>query len=240
MQNYCKTIGALVAASALVAGNASAEIEYEIHTGYTSQYVFRGLDLGDNLVEFGLDMATEYNGVGLSYGLWAANVNNAGTGNPSDNEVDFYTEASYDFGYVTGAIGYIYYWNVANFGSDAGEVYFSVSKELYGIDTSFTYFWDVHAATPAQNEGYSEFYFGKSFELSPCLTLNSGLTIGFLWEGTDVSHVQWKVGLDWAATETATISPFIAYSWDGSAEAGSPWINADDEFFAGSMLSVSF
>ena len=54
MQNYCKTIGALAAASALVAGNAQAEVEYEIHTGYSSMYLFRGLDLGE-ILDHGAD-----------------------------------------------------------------------------------------------------------------------------------------------------------------------------------------
>jgi hypothetical protein len=49
MKNYCKTIGALAAASALVAGTASAEIEYNIGTGYTNEYLFRGLNLGQDL-----------------------------------------------------------------------------------------------------------------------------------------------------------------------------------------------
>ena len=51
MQNYCKTIGALAAASALVAGNASAEVEYTLGTGYTSEYLWRGANLGEDLVE---------------------------------------------------------------------------------------------------------------------------------------------------------------------------------------------
>ena len=46
MQNYYKTIGALVVASAFAAGNASAEIESEVHVGYTNEYLFRGIDLG--------------------------------------------------------------------------------------------------------------------------------------------------------------------------------------------------
>ncbi|MFK7850448.1 MAG: hypothetical protein AB8D78_05660 [Akkermansiaceae bacterium] len=238
MQNYCKTIGALAAASALVAGTASAEIEYEIHTGYTSSYIFRGLDLGDNLTEFGLDMAYDYNGVALSSGIWAGMFNNTGTGNQIDLEVDFYTEAAYDFGYATGAIGYIYYWNVGALGADAGEVYFSLSREFYGFDTSFTYFYDVHGAG-IENDGYSEFYVGKSHELNSCLTWNNGLTVGFTWEQTDITHVQFKTGLDWAASETATISPFLAYSW-GVGSEGNVWGNVQDEFFAGSMLSVSF
>mgnify|MGYP007038417247 CR=1 FL=1 len=54
MQNYCKTIGALAAASALVAGNASAEVEYTLGTGYTSEYIFRGENLGEDLVEASL------------------------------------------------------------------------------------------------------------------------------------------------------------------------------------------
>src|SRR6188768_123162 len=70
MQNYCKTIGALAAATALVAGNAQAEVEYELHTGYSTEYLFRGLDLGQDLVEVGFDAATEWNGLGFSAGAW--------------------------------------------------------------------------------------------------------------------------------------------------------------------------
>ncbi len=235
MQNYCKTIGALAAASALVAGTASAEIEYEIHTGYSTEYIFRGLDLGDHLTEVGLDAAFEAYGMSLSTGVWAAAFGNTGTGNQIDSEIDFYGEAAYDFGYVTGAIGYIYYWNMGRLGADAGEVYFSVAKEFYGFETSFTYFWDVHGSG-IENDGYSEFYAGKSFELSPCLALNTGATLGYLWEPSEVSHIQAMVSLDWAFTETATLSPYVAHSW-GIANDGYDY---DNEFFAGTILAVSF
>ena len=69
MQNYCKTIGAMAAASALVAGTAQAEIEYEIHTGYHNEYIFRGIDLGNDMVDGGVDLAMEYNGLGVSAGF---------------------------------------------------------------------------------------------------------------------------------------------------------------------------
>ncbi len=103
MQNYCKLIGALTAASALVAGTASAEIEnieYEIHGGYSSMYLFRGLDLGDDLVEFGVDVAGEWNGLGLSAGAWYGSFD-APTGNGgafSTTELDLYAEVSKDLG----------------------------------------------------------------------------------------------------------------------------------------------
>ena len=98
MQNYCKTIGALAAASALVAGNATAEVEYEIHTGYTSEYIFRGVDLGDDLTEVGVDIAGNYNDINLSAGVWATAFDDSTTADNIDSEVDFYAEAGYDVG----------------------------------------------------------------------------------------------------------------------------------------------
>lgn len=231
MQNYCKTIGALAAASALVAGNASAEVEYEIHTGYTSDYLFRGTNLGNDLVEVGVDVATEWNGLGVSAGAWYGSFANGPIDQDFD-ELDIYGEVSKDLGLATLAVGYIGYQNERLLGDDAKEVYFSVSKEFYGIDTSFTYFWDVET----DNNGYSELSFGKGFELSPCLTLSTGLTVAYLWEESEFAHLTAKVSLDWAFTETATLSPFVAaaLSLDDNYNGG------DDELVAGTMLSVSF
>ena len=255
MQNYCKTIGALAAASALVAGNASAEVEYELHGGYTSQYLWRGIDLGDDLVEAGFDAATEWNNIGLSAGVWYANFD-AGpfsvdahdyTGESGVNEIDLYAEASYDLGFAKAAVGYIYYYNdvddlntFAN-GSDFGdaqEVYFSLSRDFGWAEASLTYFWDVAGA---DNNGYSELALGRSFELSPCLSLNVGTNVGYQWEEGQCTAWTTKVGLDWAFVENAKLSPFVALSialsddWDSTYTYGS-----NNEFVAGSMLSVSF
>ena len=233
MQNYCKTIGALAAASALVAGNASAEVEYEIHTGYSSMYLFRGSDLGDDLVEMGVDAATEYNGVGLSAGLWAAAFADSpvGTGNDTDNEVDFYGEASYDFGFLTGAIGYIYYWNVASLGNDTQEVYFSASRDFGWANVSLAYYWDVDG----DNDGYSTLGLSRSWELNSCVTLNVATNVDYFWEGADFGSWTTKASLDWGFVESAKLSPFVALAVDLADKQG-----LDDELVAGSMLSVSF
>ena len=90
MQNYYKTIGAMLAASALVAGNASAEVEYEIHTGYTSEYLFRGIDLGNDLVETGVDVTTEFSGLSLSAGAWYGSFDASGPGVNDGDELDLY------------------------------------------------------------------------------------------------------------------------------------------------------
>lgn len=233
MQNYYKTIGALVVASAFAAGNASAEIESEIHAGYTSEYLFRGANLGTDLTEVGLDVATEYNGFGLSAGAWYGSFYNGG----GFDELDLYAEASKDLGFATASIGYIHYENIAALGRDAEEVKFALAKTLYGVDFSLAYFWDVAGL---DNDGYTELAASKGFELSPCLTLSTSAALGYLFEQGDFAHLTAKVALDYAYSETATISPFIAHSWSLSDSASTTNAGLENELVAGTMLSVSF
>lgn len=241
MQNYCKLIGALTAASALVAGTASAEIEnieYEIHGGYSSMYLFRGLDLGDDLVEFGVDVAGEWNGLSLSAGAWYGSFEITDT-NVDADELDLYAEVAKDVGFANAAIGYISYQNLRALGEDSQEIYFSLSREFFGLDTSLTYFWEIEDAGSGTG-GYTELYAGKSYELSPCLTLNTGATLAYLVDESEFAHITAKVSLDWAFAETATLSPYIAASWGLTSEPISAYGNVAEEFVAGTMLSVSF
>ncbi len=239
MHNYCKTIGALAAASALVAGNAQAEVEYELHTGYSSEYIFRGLNLGQNMVEVGADVAGKWDKFGLSAGVWAAAFDaEATTGNQVDNEVDWYTEATYDFGFMTGGIGYIYYWNLGNLGLDAQEVYFSASRDFGFATASLTYYWSVDGPS---NDGYTELALSRSFELSPCLALNVKSSVGYLVEEGDFTSWTNRVSLDWGFAGTAKLSPFVSSSIAlGEGGNGSAWRETNNEYSAGTMLSVSF
>ncbi len=240
MQNYCKTIGALAAASALVAGNASAEVEYQIHTGYSNEYLFRGLDLGNNLIETGLDVAGKVGNVGLSAGVWMGNFNNTFTDNQRDNEIDTYGEANYDFGPVVGAVGYIYYWNMGDLNADNQEVYFKVSRDLGFAKASLTYFWDVDGTYGGDTNGYTELALSRSFELSPCVALNVSSNLGYLMD--DGKFTAWtnKVSLDWGFAEHAKLSPFVSLSIALGEDSNTSWAETSNEFVAGSMLSVSF
>jgi hypothetical protein len=267
MQNYCKTIGALAAASALVAGNALAGtpapvtapapapecdafpcLDYELHVGYTNEYLWRGIDLGNDLVESGFDVAGKWNNIGLSAGVWYANY-----GAPvvpgfdsNVNEIDLYTEASYDFDFLKAAVGYIYYYNDRDDLSDyflgkyedSQEVYFAVSRDFGWAEASLTYFWDVSGS---DNNGYSELALARSFELTPCLALNVGTNVGYQVEEGQCTAWTTKVGLDWAFVEHAKLSPFVALSIALSDDCDSTYTpGSDNEFVAGSMLSVSF
>lgn len=212
MHNHSKSIGTLVAVSILAAANASAEVEYTLHTGYSSEYLFRGINLGDDLIEAGADVVTEWNGLGVSAGAWYGSIQQAPTpGNVSYDELDLYGKVSKDVGFATVTVGYIWYVfpdNALFQTEDAQEACFSVSREFMGTNASATYFWD----TETDNDGYSELALSKSFELTPCLTLNTGATAGYLFEEGDFAHLTAKISLDWAFTETATLSPYVAHS----------------------------
>ena len=250
MQNYCKTIGALAAASALVAGNASAEVEYDLHTGYSTMYLWRGNDLGDDLIEVGANVKGEWNGIGLSAGAWYASFDQP-TGVPvanssNCNELDLYAEVSKDFGFLKASVGYIYYaYPQGNANAllldqiDSQEVYFGISRDFGFVTASFTYFWGIQGA---DNNGYSELALSRSFEINQCLTLNLGTNLGYLFEQGECTAWTSKVYLDWAFAEHAKLSPFVAFSVALSEEYGatSALVSTDNELVAGSMLSVSF
>jgi hypothetical protein len=268
MQNYCKTIGALAAASALVAGNASAgtsapapvsapdsAINYELHTGYTSEYLFRGLNLGQDLVEVGVDVSTEVYGLGLSAGAWygsydkGANLNGPPVREVDVDELDLYAEVSKDFGFLTAAVGYIYYFNedaisqnssaysfIGDGVQDAQEVYFSVARDFGFANASLTYFWDIEL----DNDGYTELALDRSFELTPCLKLNVATNVGYTVEAGDFTAWTTKVGVDWAFVEHAKLSPFVAVSVALSDDVDTAYVGSGNELIAGSMLSVSF
>jgi uncharacterized protein (TIGR02001 family) len=241
MHNYCKTIGALAAASALVAGNANAEVEYEMHTGYSSEYLFRGVTQGKNLVEMGVDVAYETNGINLSAGLWGSAYDSAATSHSgSENEVDLYTEVSKDFGFLTASVGYIYYWQMGSLGRDNQEVYVGLSRDLGFAKASLTYYGDVDRTNGGDTDGYTELAFTRGFELSQCLTLNVGTNVGYLVEGGDFTAWTTKASLDWGFAEHAKLSPFVAVSVALGESAGSSWASTNNELTGGTMLSVGF
>ncbi|MDP4781644.1 MAG: hypothetical protein NWS16_15590, partial [Akkermansiaceae bacterium] len=258
MQNYCKTIGALATATALAAGNASAlgyeDIDAEIHVGYDNRYLFRGIELGDDLVHAGLDVGTSVAGLDISAGAWYGswNANNAGPTVDAD-ELDIYAEVSKDLGFASLAVGYIYYTfpqgdtlTNPNFVQDAQEVYLSASREIFGVDASIAYFWDIET----DNDGYTQLSLSKGFEIMPYVTLNTGTDFGYLAEEGDLVHITAKVGIDIEASENATISYYVAHSWStsegGTLAGGAGGVStalyggAENEFFFGGSVAVSF
>jgi hypothetical protein len=253
MQNYCKTIGALAAASALVAGNASAEVEYNLGTGYSTEYLFRGDNLGEDLVEASFSASTEYNGIGLSAGAWYGSYDTTVDGTPLGlgdvseydvDELDLFAEASKDLGFVTAALGYIYYMNEDIVGrsglgtttDDVQELYVKLSRDLGFANAYAAYYWDLEG----DNDGYSELGLSRGFELNQCLTLNLGTNIGYMWEDDQDTSWTTKASLDWGFAESAKLSPFVALAVQLTDDNDNYTAGFGNELIGGCMLSTSF
>lgn len=250
MRNYCKTIGALAAVSALAASNASAlDLDYNLHAGYTSEYIFRGVNQGQDLIEAGADVSADFgNGLSASAGAWYGSFNSpldvfGINTNRSSDELDLYAKVSQDVGFATVSVGYIYYFYQQSDLSkalfpvdDAQEVTFGISREFYGVNVGLTYYWDIET----DNDGYSELAASKSFELTSCLSLGVSSTLGYLVEEGHLSHLGAKVSLDYGFAEHATLSPFVAGTLDLSGGHGNYYGEAKNQLVGGVIVSVNF
>lgn len=250
MRNYCKTIGALAAASAFAAGNASAiDLSYNLHAGYTNEYLFRGTNLGNDLVEAGFDVSADITeSLNISAGVWYANFDtdpNIPGLEANQNEIDFYAKVSQDLGFATASVGYIYYYNdnsndlrdlIGGRLVDAQELTFGLSRDFGFFEASLTYYWDI----VTDNDGYAELALSKSIELNSCLTLNIGSALGYLVEEGHLAHLTTKVSLDYEFVENAKLSPFIAGSFDLSGGHGIAYGAAKNELVGGAIIGVDF
>lgn len=234
MRNPYKTVIALAAVSTLVAGKASAEIETTLHTGYTSEYLWRGQDLGNDLIETGIDATAQWQGLGFSAGAWYATFDNP-LGVHTD-ELDLYGEVSKDFGFIKPCVGYIAYIYPEAKIKTYRELYFGASHDFGFVDASLKYYWDLSG----DNDGYTEFGLAHSFELSSCLNLGVASNVGYLVEQGYATAWTTKVSLDWSFAEKAKLSPFVALSIAMNDNNTTYVLHSDNELVGGAMLSVTF
>ena len=259
MRNSSNTLGSLAAVAALAAGNAlmagtavvpanavtpvntKPQVDFELHAGYTNEYLFRGLNLGQHLVEVGADVSTVAYGFELSADAWYGTFENADFGpfHHSDvRELDLYGQVARDFGILTGSVGYIY--RTFDSSDDSNlenqEVYFGLSRQFFGIDTSLIYFWGVEK----DNDGYSEFALHRGFKLSPCLTLKCDAALGYLVEQGELTALTNRLALDWNFTRTAKLSPFVKWSVALSDDNDTAYLGSKNQIVGGMMLSVGF
>ena len=115
-----KTSTILAITSGLFFGQAQAEIESEFHVGYNSDYIYRGVELGEDAYEYGLDIAGSSDcGLDWSAGIWSISPDGAG-----DDELDIYASVGKDLGIGSVAAGFtVYTYDGASGLDDDAEVY---------------------------------------------------------------------------------------------------------------------
>lgn len=258
MRKYTKTVGALAAASALVAGYASAgDLEGftgEVHVGYHSIYDFRFVDLGSDLVEAGVDVSYALNeNWTIKGGAWYGSVNDSQTIAGNFNELDLYAAVATSLGPVDLEAGYIYYYYPDTAGADTQEVYLSAFVDVgWGVSTGATYYYDFDS----NNGWYLQPEVRKSFEFNDCLALNLSAGVGVadglnyqvdanpLSNGSHDGYQGYflKAELPWQFRENITIAPYVKYTDADSDLAGD--INSleggQEHIVTGVKLAVSF
>lgn len=267
MRNYSKTVGALAAASTLVAGYASAELEGEVHVGYANMYEFRFVDLGDDLVEAGADVSYSMGDLAFSAGAWYASSDIPGIAFLGSNakvnfdELDIYAAAHYSIGDLSLELGYIYYYfpdvstplGALGFVSNTQEVYLGVGYELpFGIELGSTFYYDFDQASG----WYWDTNIGYAIEFNDCLSLELGAGVAIAdGLGTQLrSAARGGTGtkdgfqgyyltaaLPWEFREGVTLTPYLKYT-NADGDLGTNFLGTGGEDFlvAGASLAVSF
>ena len=245
MKNTIKSI--MIGGSMLAAVSASAELETEIHAGYHSIYEFRGVDLGDDLYEAGIDVSYELSeGLSLSGGVWYAD-SGGNSGVSAFDELDLYVGLTKTIGAFDVSVGYTYYVYPGDSGSNTDEVYLGVSHELAcGLGLSLTYFEDIGEL----NGGYLEFVTSKSYVISECVNLD--LAAGAAWsfdynsnvDGSDLDGFNhWYVGasVPWEFRNDVTLTPYLKFVVADNDLANSDEADGNDDlFYGGITLTVAF
>ena len=204
-----------------------------ISAGYMTDYIFYGVDLGDNAIWTGVDYSLESVGIPIDVGVWYINS----TSNPSDyDELDVYAGyALPSFAGIDASLNFIAYFFPEPDFDATYELNLGLSYDAGFVDVVGLVAYDFVI------EGW---YFmagvSKGFAISDDIEIVLSATIGGqndYWSSQNFwNDVQVRASLPIALTDTATLEPYIG---------GLFALDATDSFqdnivHGGVSLSVSF
>jgi hypothetical protein len=234
-----KTSTIIAITSGLFFGQAQAEIESEFHVGYNSEYIYRGVELGKDAYEYGLDFAgSSDSGLDWSAGIWSISPDGG-----NDDELDIYASVSKELGIGSVAAGFTVYTYDGGLEDDA-EVFLGLSTQSCGLDLGLTVFFGTDGNF--EDEILLEGTIGYSFEVSSQTTANIGITYGYMLdEGVATSgasddgevYASASISLDYAVSDSITFSPYVSYSEGEDKRIADA---ADGVLFGGASVSISF
>jgi hypothetical protein len=203
--------------------------------GYASDYEFRGVDLGDNLVSADLTLTYAMSDkLSLYAGAWYATLFDG-----NYNEIDLTAGASYDLGFGTGGLLYRHYLYDGDI-SDNNEIglLFATDADLLGgVSFSAASYYDFE---------FEGFYFelGASYTRQITdllgLSLSSGVSYVIDYNGVDgdgFNNVYAQLALPLTLRENVTLTPFVRSTWaiDALHDVG-----GEDFVFGGANMAVTF
>jgi len=239
VMNKISTI--LAIGSGLFLCQAQAEIESEFHVGYNSEYIFRGLDLGDDAYEYGLDFAGSCDcGLDWSAGIWSISPDGE-DGNL--NELDIYAAVSKDLGFASAAVGFTAYTYDGGQADDA-EVFLGLSAEpIAGLDAGLTVYFGTDGNL--QEQVLLEGSLGYTYNINEKVGANIGVVYGYVadeglggYASEDGSaYFAATLSFDVALSDDLTFSPYVSYIEGEEKRIGA---GTQDGVIGGAKVSFAF
>lgn len=223
---------ALAGVSTSLLGTALADIETSIGAGYTSEYVNRGTNLGDDLFDMSLEFSGNGNlgGVGdlsWSAGLWLASFDGA----TNTNELNIYGELSKclndTMAVAVGVTNYSYFGG-GNAPDDI-EPYISLGTSLAGLSLSAVANFD--ASDNLDHDTFYQLSVAHQTELGSMGSLEIKATLGHFDGGAIDTYYGLGASLAIDVSESITVIPQISHIIDGAT---------DDETYGGVKVAFKF
>ena len=251
---------AIAGLSTALLGSANAEIESSASVGYHTDYIYRGINLGETLTQFGLDFSgttdvADWN-LGFSYYTWDEDdIFTGGAVGGLFDEIRISASVSKCISdTVTLSAGMVHH-SYQEQGlstlwlADRLEPFVGISTSLGGIDLSAKVYFNVtddedkfEAAHDTYYEVSASYSVDLGGNLSGSLSANLGSWDGDPYDSTengDLLFYSVTGGLQYAASDNITLSAYITHSSAEDTLQSAPEL-FDDETYGGASLSISF
>lgn len=207
--------------------------------GYDSKYVFRGVDYGDSLITASLSIPLKLtDNLTFTFAPWYGSAAGGGRFGEDYDELDLFAGLAYDAGFATLGVGYTWYYFPFS-GFDTSEPSITIAKSFGSVNWFAGAYLDVEA--DAGSEGfYYETGLNTTIALTDKLSLvpEAKVSYGTDYYGVDgFNNVVVKLGLPYALTKTATLTPYVA----GSIAIDALEALGEDSYLIGGVsLTVTF
>lgn len=222
---------ALLLPSIVNAGDKATaeEIGAEISIGYDTDYIFRGTNLGPDLLWSDVNVSSSLSeDLDLSIGAWYANVADAS----GADELDIYAGLSTSFGGMSVDFGSTYYYYPVE-GGNTLEIGIGFGTAAGPIDLSAGLYYDIDLENT-----YFEVGAGTSFEFTDTIAIEIGATVGnntnLVPDGFTALTI--IIGAPIAISDSASLSPYFGINVPIDEYEDI----ASDDIFSGISLSVGF
>ena len=215
--------------SALSADKVAAEdIGAEVSVGYDTDYMFRGVNLGQDLLWSDVNVSTSLSdGLDLGVGAWYANV----ADDAGNDELDIYAGLSTSMGDMSVDLGATYYYYPdPTAGEGTLEFGIGLGTSAGPIDLSLGLYYDIDLEA-----AYYEVGAATSFDLTDTMAVDVGGAIGNA-DGDTLTALTFTIGVPITLSDSASLSPYVGVNipLDDYEDA------FGDDIYSGLSLTVVF